>query len=355
MQLLGVLTVIALIHVIHVTKSEHSINFTVGNDSMTLSIKQDEDAVQKAVEYCRDIFNTDTLKCIIKIGTRLAASMNQSIDFGSNIRMPSDRVICDKNVHGKRFENKTIVPSNYEKEARLNIIYTYASKTDLPLEIDEVKRRNNKLMENHSNFMFFDDEDIGRFVGHVYPHYLDVFNSFSHKILQLDFFRYLAVYYFGGLYMDMDVLLTVPFGCDSIDTSKAIFPIEQRCGSGSKYECSPSTKLSSTLDIGDNKGRIHIAQYAFYAPREHPFLGAIIDSIVRTQRASIGDDAISSSDPEFVSRIIETTGNAVVTKVYSTFEPKSSIELIEPNPFRFDAFGKYGWHMSFGSWKGWVI
>ena len=103
MQLLGVLTVIALIHVIHVTKSEHSINVvTVGNDSMTLSIKQDEDAVQKAVEYCRDIFNTDTLRCIIKIGTRLAASRNQSIDFGSNLRMPSDRVICDKNIHGKR-------------------------------------------------------------------------------------------------------------------------------------------------------------------------------------------------------------------------------------------------------------
>jgi hypothetical protein len=347
MQRLGVFIVIALIHV---TKCDYSYNVTIDNRNVTLSIGQDEDAMQKAIEFCHDI--NQTVGCYVRIGTNLAALRNQSIDLGSALGMRSHRVICDKNIHGKRFENKMIVPSNYGKEARLNFIYTYASKTELPWDILEVKRWNNELMENHSNSIFFDDEDIRRFVVHAYPHYLDVFNSFSHKILQLDFFRYLAVYYFGGLYMDMDVLLKVPFGCDSIDTSKAIFPIEQRCGSGSKYECHPLTKLSNTADIGDNKGRIYIGQYAFYAPREHPFLGAIIDSIVRTQRASIGDGAISSSSaPEFIPRIIETTGNALVTKVYSTFEPKSSIELIEPNPFNPFDFGDYGPHMAFGSWK----
>ena len=48
-------------------------------------------------------------------------------------------------------------------------------------------------------YKFF-DEDLENFVKNTFPQYYEFFSEFSHKIQKIDFFRYLAVYHFGGFY-----------------------------------------------------------------------------------------------------------------------------------------------------------
>ena len=333
-----------LLKITSICAKDLQLEFSYGDEQVVLKIKEDEDPLRKAIEFCVSN-DEDSLNCYIKIGTHLADLKNQSLDFGSiqfrENHRDEDLEICDPKVHN-RFDTIHWDP---EARSRLNFIHTYSSKTNLPLELLQVNRWNKSILKNHSNFLFFDDQDIARFVSSVYPQFSDVFESFRFKIQKIDFFRYLAVYHFGGLYMDMDVVLRIPFGCDSIDTSKAVFPIEQRCDSD-WTTCHDKTPLSGTVDIGDSKGRIHIGQYAFYAPKGHPFVGAIIDEIVHTQRASK-----DFQEKDHVIHVIETTGNSLVTKTYAALEDKSSVILVEPVPFRSFSFGEYGFHMAIGSWK----
>ena len=55
--------------------------------------------------------------------------------------------------------------------------------------------------------MFFTDKDIDKFIKDKYPQYLNIFKIYHLQFKKLIFFRYLAVYYFGGVYLDLDILL----------------------------------------------------------------------------------------------------------------------------------------------------
>ena len=60
--------------------------------------------------------------------------------------------------------------------------------------------------------------------GYVFDKYLYNYgkDTLSNKIEQIDFFRYLAVYYYGGVYLDLDILLE--FSLDELYDSHK-FPI----------------------------------------------------------------------------------------------------------------------------------
>jgi mannosyltransferase OCH1-like enzyme len=52
-------------------------------------------------------------------------------------------------------------------------------------------------------YKFYTDRDIERFVYKNYPHYIDLFESLI-TIEKIDMFRYLVLYHYGGVYVDMD-------------------------------------------------------------------------------------------------------------------------------------------------------
>ena len=87
----------------------------------------------------------------------------------------------------------------------MNIIQTWKTK-EIPIQyykfIENLKQHCSDF-----NFLFFTDEDILEFMKNKMPQYQKTFGKLSHKIQQLDFFRYLAVYYYGGIYLDLDVLV----------------------------------------------------------------------------------------------------------------------------------------------------
>jgi mannosyltransferase OCH1-like enzyme len=115
-------------------------------------------------------------------------------------------------------------------------------------------------------YQFFDDRACREFIGRVYPRYLDAFDSFAFGIQRSDFFRYLAVYHFGGLYCDTDMECLRPF--DTFLKMKGIvFSIETRLTRQRQQELC-------------YRHPFQIANCIFAAERNHPFLLDLIERIV---------------------------------------------------------------------------
>src|SRR5437660_57893 len=97
------------------------------------------------------------------------------------------------------------------------IIQTDKSR-ELPL-LARAATVNLRLLNPDFEYLFFDDAQVEEFIDTEFPSYRPVVDSFPERIQRYDFFRYLAVYRFGGFYFDTDVLLASPleellaFGC----------------------------------------------------------------------------------------------------------------------------------------------
>jgi len=209
----------------------------------------------------------------------------------------------------------------------MNIIQTWKT-SEIPFYYYDFVQ---KLRDNNPTckFMFFTDNNIIEFIEDNMPEYIETFMNLKYKIQQIDFFRYLAIYYYGGLYLDLDMDTDLPF--NDLDTTICYFPIE----------------------IKNRDDSFLLGNYAFYAPAGHPFIKHIIDNIVNPP---ISDEEIKfaqdnhTDDKEHVY-VYYTTGPELVTRAYWNYENKEDIHLLEPNPYKNDCFGKYGKHLSYGSWK----
>jgi len=212
----------------------------------------------------------------------------------------------------------------------LTVIQTWKS-LDIPQHMYNLIMKMRSHNPNVNNF-FFTDKEIDIFVNQHFPCYYDTFSNFKYNIQKVDFFRYLAIYYYGGLYLDLDMDITASF--DTLDRTKCIFPIETK---------------------GIEKDDILLGNYAFYAPPKHPFLLHIINLIVDPV---ITDDEIASAqlkhtDPKEHVYVYFTTGPELVTQAYWSYPDRENIMLLEPSgEYQKDCFGDYGRHCSFGSWKG---
>jgi len=220
---------------------------------------------------------------------------------------------------------------------KFNIIQTWKEEGIPPMCFPFVK--NIRELNTDCNHGIFTDNDIINFVTNKYPEYLNTFLNFKYKIQQIDFFRYLAVYYYGGVYLDIDMEIIQPF--DDLNLHKCVFPVEY------KAEVNNANANSKQNDIG------LIGNYAFYSPRQHPFIKHIIDNIVNFDLCEEEIDKFISTHPddkEF-AYVYYTTGPNLITRCYSSYENKDDIILLEPQPFEESCFGKYGKHNAFGYWK----
>lgn len=210
----------------------------------------------------------------------------------------------------------------------LNIIQTWKSN-EVPAHYIQFMS-NIRELNPHANFLFFTDEDIVEFVRERCPEYYDTFVGLKYKIQQLDFFRYLAVYYYGGVYLDLDMDICRSF--DDLDLSRCSFPVET---------------------LGLKNPNFLVGNYAFYSPKGDPFLKHIIENIVRPVIADeeIEKAQIGHCDPPEQVYVYFTTGPELVTRSYRTFADPASVGLLEPAPYAENCFGKYGYHRCYGAWK----
>ena len=82
-----------------------------------------------------------------------------------------------------------------------------------------------RLLNPDYEYLFFDDGRVEEFIAQEFPQYRAVFESFEAPIQRYDFFRYLAVYHFGGFYLDLDVLLGS--GLSTLLERGCVFPFER--------------------------------------------------------------------------------------------------------------------------------
>jgi hypothetical protein len=193
------------------------------------------------------------------------------------------------------------------------------------------------------DYLFFDEEQRQAFIDREFPEYRAVFDSFPFNIQRYDFFEYLAVYRYGGFYLDLDVLLAsslsdlLEFGC--------VFPFE---------------RITINTYLRKHYGMDwEIGNYAFGAAPGHPFLKVVIDNCVKAQREPgwvrpmmQGAPLLSRSD--FL--VFTTTGPGLISRTLAENpELAETVKILFPedvNDMRtWFRFGEFGIHMMDGTWR----
>ncbi len=177
-----------------------------------------------------------------------------------------------------------------------------------------------------------------------FPEYRSIFDSFRVPIQRYDFFRYLAVYHFGGFYFDLDVFLAsgladlLDFGC--------VFPFEE---------------LTINVFLRREYGMDwEIGNYAFGAAAGHPFLHAIIKNCVKAQTGpASGHDAMMRSIPRMFREdyyVPNTTGPGLVSRTLAEYpDAAKQVKVLFPenvcDSTNWHRFGAFGVHLMGGTWR----
>ena len=192
-------------------------------------------------------------------------------------------------------------------------------------------------------YCFFDDDDVVRFFDTEFPEYRRVFDSFRFKIQKFDFFRYLAVYRYGGFYLDLDVLLAA--GMSSLTPHACVFPFED-------------------LNINSWLRRRYqmdwtIGNYAFGARPGHPFLREVIQNCVRAHESPEWAQPALRGIPRLFRDdffVLCTTGPLLLSRTLAEHpDIGEDVTVLFPDDVRCPAtwhkFGHVGTHLMEGSWR----
>jgi len=232
------------------------------------------------------------------------------------------------------------------------IIQTWKSR-ELP---QYYKKTQDMIFRNNPEYqyIFFDDQDILKFIKDRYPSFEPLLKKFKRKIQIIDFFRLLAVYEYGGFYFDMDV--EVIKNLDPLLQYSCVFPVEMK----------RNNRILNKIGYDYNLGN-----YAFGATPKNPVIWAIIQEIFKITedpKRLIGKgahpqlvDMISEVSSDSETRIAHeyvyhTTGPVLVSKViFDALAEGQSVKLLYPKnwPSRSSwfRFGDYAKHTMTGTWK----
>jgi len=216
-----------------------------------------------------------------------------------------------------------------------------AGERDLPL-LSKAAVANVRLLNPDFEYFFFDDKRIEDFINEHFLEYQSLFHSFRFPIQRYDFFRYLAVYHFGGFYLDLDVFLAsslsqlLEFGC--------VFPFEE---------------LTMNIFLRQEYGMDwEVGNYAFGAAAGHPFIHAIIKNCVRAQKDLEWVQAVMRSIPRMLREdfyVFNTTGPGLVSRTLAEHpDAAKQVKVLFPDNVcdstNWHRFGAFGVHLMAGTW-----
>jgi hypothetical protein len=214
--------------------------------------------------------------------------------------------------------------------------------SDLPL-VSKAAAANLRLLNPDFEYLFFNDAQVNEVVTEVFPDYRIVFDSFPRPIQKYDFFRYLAVYHFGGFYFDLDVFLAscleelLNFGC--------VFPFEE---------------LTLNVFLRQEYGMDwEIGNYAFGAVAGHPFIHAIIKNCVRAQKDPTWTEAMMKPIPRMFREdfyVYNTTGPGLISRTLAEYpDAAEEVKVLFPknvcDSANWHRFGTFGVHLMEGTWR----
>lgn len=204
------------------------------------------------------------------------------------------------------------------------IIQTWKSQDTIKIKYEKFIDKIHDLNPDFE-YKFFDDDDVKNFININYPEFIDYFDSFQYNIQKYDFFRLLAVYHFGGFYIDIDVEIHLPL--NNLCQLDCVFPKELK------------NELKTESDIP-----WVIGNYCFGASKNNDFIWECIKGIIQHQKL---DDIEKDNYEKY---ILHSTGPVHISRTFfrNKFE---NIVCIETEPFLPYRFGDYGIHHMEGHWK----
>ena len=110
-----------------------------------------------------------------------------------------------------------------------------------------------KTLNPNCEYMFFDKETIDEFFKNHYPEYISTYNSLPLLIQRLDFFRYVAIYHYGGIYLDLDIKALKSFDMAFFNHS-CVFPVDE-------YLTEPMQRNPRFRPFFENNCRFLLGQY----------------------------------------------------------------------------------------------
>jgi hypothetical protein len=221
------------------------------------------------------------------------------------------------------------------------IIQTWKTR-DLPL-VAQAAAQGIRLLNPSFEYVLFDDANVANFIDKTFPQYRDIFEGFAYKIQKFDFFRYLAVYHFGGFYFDLDVLLAKD--------------ISELCSAGCVFPFEELTVQRFLVDRYEMDWEI--GNYAFGAAPGSPFLAAVIENCVKAQRDPAWPATMWGSIPgpfRDAYYVFDTTGPGLVTRTLAEFpDAAEHVKVLFPadvcDSSTWHQFGDYGVHLQQGEWR----
>jgi inositol phosphorylceramide mannosyltransferase catalytic subunit len=221
------------------------------------------------------------------------------------------------------------------------IIQTGKSRSLSPLAKAAVS--NLKLLHPDWEYVYFDDSDIRRFIATEFPQYQEVFDGFPRTIQRIDFFRYLAVFRFGGFYFDLDVFL-----------SESLAPLLDFSCVFSFEELTLNRYLRQRFGMD-----WEIGNYAFGSAPGHPYLSAVIENCVRAQRDTSWVEPMMAGIPQFCRaefEVLYSTGPGLLSRTLAENpDSASDLTVLFPEDVRdeenWHQFGHYGVHLMDATWR----
>ena len=235
-----------------------------------------------------------------------------------------------------------ILVENYDTNSKIPkiIIQTWKTKNIPPKYeklVSSIKAFN---PEPEFKYLFFDDNDIETFLKTEYPSYFETYVKLPVVIQKIDFFRYIAVYHYGGFYFDLDMegLHTLNSNILKYD---CVFPVDEII---TKNIC----KMPRYKKYCDQSFYKLLGQYAFGAKPKNDFVKMLIDNI-HNNIDNIVDKYNKLKNKKDLDYVYVTTGPDYVTDVYLKYNNKSNDKILNYNKRQY--FGKYAVHRYYGTWK----
>lgn len=123
---------------------------------------------------------------------------------------------------------------------------TWKSKIELPENFAAWRNSFLELNPNFTHSLYDDDDNRNLIIKHL-PELLPLYNSFSREILRVDFVRAVYLFFYGGIYADMDVQCLKPL--DVYLNLSGVYLA--RMGSDKHFEHSiPNAIMASSKDCG---------------------------------------------------------------------------------------------------------
>lgn len=167
-------------------------------------------------------------------------------------------------------------------------------------EAFEQMSRSWRSKHEHWEYRFWTDEMNRNFIASDFPFFLPVFDSYPTAIQRVDAVRYFVLYKYGGFFIDMD------FEClasiDSLtDLAPCVFGIEP-----------------AAHNLTHNKDIIICNAFMGAVP------GARFLECISTEL-----QAFRTISEHPISQVLESTGPFMLSRLYSTYERKEEISLLD--------------------------